>query len=160
MVEITHKGVWFKWSSLNGRDRFWFVLSTVTAIPVGVVVGILLTAWVDGLAYQYGAGEHGPDRIVRLMQTAEFRFFVLAAFAALLVSCFAWWRFSLRQDELFNRIQNEALGRAGAWSLVAAIGWWLLSLGGWVGPLPVDLFIALGVGLIFVFWFNAVHKWA
>jgi len=53
------------------------------------------------------------------------------------VSAFAWWRFSRNQDEMFNRIQNYALAQAGGWTFAFIFIWWLLSLGGWVGPLPV-----------------------
>ena len=158
MVEITHGGTWVKWSSMDGRDRFWFVLSTVTSIPAGVVAGIALSRWSYHLGYRLGAGEHGPDLLGPLVDSDLFRYGALGAFLLLLVSLFAWWRFSLRQDELFNRIQNQALGHAGAWTLTLAACWWTLWLGGWVPDLPLGVVVLGGCTLLLLFWFRAVRQ--
>ena len=85
---------------------------------------------------------------------------VAAAILCALISGIAWWRFSLRQDEMLNRVQNYALGHAGSWSLAAATLWWLMELGGWLGEFPLGLFVLLGYGLILFFWFRAVRRWA
>jgi hypothetical protein len=161
MVEITHKGTWFKWDSLDARDKLWFLLSTVTSVPVGLLIGVMFVEWGHDLGYRVGAGEHGPrGYFADILASDAFRYAVLAALALAALSGFAWWRFSIRQDELFNRIQNGALGRAGAWSVAAAGAWWLLSLGGWVGPFPLGPFLLASMALLLVFWFHAVHKWA
>lgn len=158
MVEITHGGTWFRWSSMDPRDRFLFVVSTLAILPTGLVGGIALGRWTYWLGYRIGAGEHGPDPLGPVLDSDLFRFGALAAFLFLLVSLIAWWRFSLRQDEMFNRIQNDALGRGGAWTLVLAAGWWVLSLGGWTGALPLGVLVHVGLALILVFWIRAVRR--
>ena len=158
MVEITHGGSWFKWSSMDRRDRFWFVISTVASIPAGLIAGGALGRWSFRLGIELGKGEHGRDPIAPLLETELFRYGVLASFLLLAFSLFAWWRFSLRQDELFNRIQNQALGQAGAWTLGIASVWWILGLGGWVPALPLGAFVGGGYLLILVFWFRAVRQ--
>ena len=158
MVEITHKGLWVKWSSMDSGDRFWFVVSMLAATPLILVAGIAVGRWSYRLGYYHGAGKHGPDPLAPVMLSEAFRYGVIAAFVLGLISGFAWWRFSLRQDELFNRIQNDALGRTGAWSLAAALAWWTLAIGGWVGPFPLDLFVVGSLALSLVFWLAAVRR--
>ncbi len=158
MVEITHGGTWFKWSSMDGRDRLWFVLSTVTVMPAAFITGAGAGRWSYRLGYRHASGRDGPDRFGPLIESDGFRYAAIAAFLLLLVSLFAWWRFSVRQDELFNRIQNYALGHAGAWTLVIAAAWWVLSLGGWVGTLPLGIVVTGGLALTLAFWFYAVRK--
>lgn len=162
MVEITHKGVWIKWSSLDARDRGWFVLSMVTTLPFGMVVGVHVGEWAYRLGHRHGSGGREADgaHFANLVGSDLYRYGVLAAFVAAALCAFAWWRFSLHQDELFNRIQNYAIGRAAAWSLAGATGWWLLTLGGWAGPFPLGAFIIASYGLLTGFWFYAVHRWA
>lgn len=162
MVEITHKGAWIKWSTLDTRDKGWFILATVAAVPVGMVIGVPFGEILYQLGFYLGSdgGTPDPRHLADLVESRAYRYLVLAAFAFALVSGLAWWRFSLHQDELFNRIQNYAIGRAGGWSLAGATGWWLLSFGGWAGPFPLGLFVLASLALLLVFWFHAVHKWA
>lgn len=155
MVEITHKGVWIKWSSLDSRDRGWFVLSMVTTLPLGIVLGVHIGEWGYQLAHDADSA-HFAD----LVGSDLYRYTVLVAVASAAVCAFAWWRFSLHQDELFNRIQNYAIGRAAAWSLGGATGWWLLALGGWAGPFPLGPFVISSFALLLGFWFYAVRRWA
>jgi len=162
MAEITHKGVWIKWSSLGARDKGWFTLSTLTAIPFGMVIGVPAGEWIYRIGYHLGSGGGAPNtlRMAELSGSAAYRYAVLAAFLCAAVSAAAWWRFSLNQDELFNRIQNYALGRAGAWSLAGVAAWWLLSLGGWTGPFLPGPFLLAASLLLAVLWFRAVARWA
>ena len=158
MVEITHGGTWFKWSSMDSRDRLWFVVSTVTVIPAAFIIGAAGARWSYHLGHRHAAGRDGPDGFGPLIESGGFRYGALAALLLLLVSLFAWWRFSVRQDELFNRIQNYALGHACAWTLFIAAAWWVLSAGGWVGTLPLEGIVTGGLVLILAFWFYAVRK--
>src|SRR5688572_27655308 len=125
MVEITHGGVWIRWGSMEKRDRLWFVVSMLAILPTAIVGGIVLGRWGYQLGYRIAAGEHGPDPLRHVVESDLFRYGAAAAFFLLLVSFIAWWRFSIRQDEMFNRLQNDALGRAGAWTLILASGWWV-----------------------------------
>ncbi len=158
MVEITHGGTWFKWSSMDQRDRIWFAVSTVASIPAGLIAGAALGREGYRFGHKIGTGEHNPDPLGPLWQTELVRYGVLAAFLLLALSLFAWWRFSLRQDELFNRVQNQALGQAGAWTLLIASCWWILGLGGWVPDLPLGVFVLGGFLLLLIFWFRAVRR--
>jgi hypothetical protein len=158
MVEITHGGTWFKWSSMDSRDRLLFLLSTAASIPAGIVVALYFSRYAYQLGYRHGSGgKEGPDRLGPLVESDLFRYGVILAFVLLVVSIVAWWRFSLRQDELFNRIQNYALGRAGAWTVAIVSCWWILSLGEWIAPLPLEGVVIGGYCLIIGFWFRAVR---
>ena len=88
-----------------------------------------------------------------------FAYALLGSALLALISAYTWWRFSRNQDEMFNRIQNYALGQAGGWTWAFAFGWWTLSLGGWVQPLPLGGLILLGLALMLFFWFRGVHRW-
>jgi hypothetical protein len=159
MVEITHGGTWFKWSSMDSRDRLWFVVSQVAAMPVGIVVAVYFSRYAYQLGYRHGSGGmEAPDRLGPWVESDLFRYSVILAFVLVLLSIFAWWRFSLRQDELFNRIQNYALGRACAATITIASCWWILSLGGWVGDLPLGAIVIGGYALILGFWLHAVRQ--
>ena len=159
MVEITHGGTWFKWSSMDPRDRLRFVLSQLAIIPAAVVVAIYFSRYAYQLGYRQGSGgKEGPDLLGPWVESGLFRYGVILSFVLLVVSLFASWRFSLRQDELFNRIQNYALGRACAATITLASGWWILSLGGWVEPLPLGAIVVAGYGLIIGFWLYAVRQ--
>ena len=162
MVEITHGGTWMKWSGLSARDRNWAILSFVTsglsALPLGLVAG----AWGYGLGYRLGSGGHEPvdNHYAELLTTGWFANVMLLSAVLAVISAFAWWQFSRNQDEMFNRIQNYALGVGAAWTFAVAVVWWILSLGGWVGELPLTAFVVLGWVLIMVLWFRAVRRWA
>jgi hypothetical protein len=159
MVEITHGGTWVNWSSMDRRDRFWFILSSVAAMPAAIVTGLYFSRHAYQLGYRHGSGgQEGPDRFGPWVESDLFRYGTVLAFAFLVVSLFAWWRYSVRQDELFNRIQNYALGRAGASTLAIASAWWILSLGGWVASLPLAAIVVGGYCLIVVFWLYAVRQ--
>jgi hypothetical protein len=159
MVEITHGGAWFKWSSMNRRDRFWFVLSTAAMMPASVMSGIAVGRFTYRIGYWLGSGKHGPDGLRPLVESDGHSYAAIAACLLLLVGFFGWWRFSVAQDEMFNRLQNYALGRAGAWMLAIAAAWWMLSLGGWIEELPLVAIVNGGLFLTLGFWIHAVRKW-
>lgn len=62
-----------------------------------------------------------------------FSAFVLVAILGGFVSAIAWWRFGLRQDEMFHRVQGFVLVRMGGCAIAATLLWWMTSLPGWVG---------------------------
>jgi hypothetical protein len=162
MVELTHGGTWIKWSGLSARDRNWailsFVASGLSALPLGLAAG----DWGYRVGYQLGSGQAAPadNHYADMLATDWFPYLMLASAIFAIVSGFAWWQFSRNQDEMFNRIQNYALGVGAAWTFAIAVVWWILSIGGWVGELPLTAFVVLGWLLIMVLWFRAVRRWA
>jgi hypothetical protein len=162
MVEITHKGTWVKWSSLDARDKGWFVLSMAAALPFGLILAVPAGEWAYQLGHHLRSDGAPPDmrHFAAIVGSDVFRYAVIAGLICGTVSAAAWWRFSIRQDEMFNRIQNYALGQTGAWSLAGATAWWVLSLGGWTGPFLPGPFLAASLVLLCAFWFYAVARWA
>lgn len=161
MVELTHGGTWLKWSSLNRRDRNWALLSFVTSGLSALPVSLLAGDWAYRFGFRVGSGgEPPPTALEPFLQSELFAMGMLVAAILAAVSAFAWWQFSRNQDEMFNRIQNYALGQAGAWTLAFAVLWWLLWLGRWVAPLSLTIVVLVGTALLLGFWFHAVRRWA
>ncbi len=161
MVELTHGGTWLKWSTLDRTDRNWAILSYVTSGLAALPIGLVGAEWGYRLGHRTGSGgrEAGIPGIREMIGPELFAALMLAAAILAVVSAFAWWRFSRNQDEMFNRIQNYALAQAGGWTFAFAFIWWLLSLGSWVGTLPLVALVLLGTGLLIGFWFYAVRRW-
>lgn len=162
MYEITHKGAWFQWSALTAEEKRLAGLSIVTSAVPGLLAGFWLGEYGYRFGYRLGSGGKAPNATTwdSILAWPWFPAFVLFAAACAVVSGIAWWLFSKRQDEMFNRVQNYAIGQAGAWSLAAAALWWMLSLGGWVGLLPLGWFVHGALILLLIFWFRAVRRWA
>jgi len=160
MVEITHGGNWIKWSSLEPRDRNLVLLSLGTSFLGALPVGAMGGYWGYKAGYKMGSGRAAdvlsPAQIVG---ASTFAIIMLIATALTIVSAIAWWRFSRNQDEMFNRIQNYAIAQGSAWTLAIAFLSWMLSLGGWLPPLPLEAFALGGVILVVAFWYRGVHKW-
>ena len=161
MVELTHGGTWLNWSTLERRDRNWALLSFATSMLAALPVGLVGGEWGYRLGHRMGSGGRAAEirSIVDIVGPQLFAGLMLASAILAIVSAFAWWRFSRNQDEMFNRIQNYALAQAGGWTFAFIFVWWLLSLGGWVGPLPLFALVLLGTVLLMVFWFHAVRRW-
>src|SRR5215207_1275668 len=161
MVELTHGGTWLKWSNLNRTDRNWAILSFVTASLAALPVGIVAGEWGYQLGHGMGSDGRQPAKTsgAELIASDLFAYAMLAALVLTAISAFAWWRFSRNQDEMFNRIQNYAIAQAGGWTFAFVFCWWLLSLGGWVGGLPITLIVVVGLALLLGFWFYAVRRW-
>ena len=161
MVELTHGGTWLKWSTLDRTDRNWAILSFATSALAALPIGLLGGEWGYRLGHRMGSGGREADipSIAELIGPQLFAALMLAAAIFAVISAFAWWRFSRNQDEMFNRIQNYALAQSGGWTFAFAFIWCLLSLGGWVGPLPLVALVLLGTGLLIGFWFYAVRRW-
>ena len=161
MVELTHGGTWLNWSTLDRRDRNWALLSFATSMLAALPVGLVGGEWGYRLGHRMGSGGREVEirSIVDIVGPQLFAGLMLASAILAIVSAFAWWRFSRNQDEMFNRIQNYALAQAGGWTFAFIFVWWLLSLGGGVGPLPLFALVLLGTALLMVFWFHAVRRW-
>ena len=161
MVELTYGGAWFKWSSLSRRDRGWAMLSLAASFLAAVPIGITVGRWGYVVGFRAGSGGQEPpvSRAAEFLATDQFSYLILASTLLAIVSAFAWWRFSRNQDEMFNRIQNYALGQGSAWTFAILFLWWQLSLGGWVGTVPLAGVVGIGLVLITGFWFRASRRW-
>lgn len=153
MVELTHGGAWLKWGSLNRRDRNWALLSFSTSFLAVLPIGV-------GYRMSSGGSESKDVGFDRLIASDLFSYAMLASAILAVISALAWWRFSRNQDEMFNRIQNYAIAQAGGWAFAFAFVWWILWLGGWLGPLSLTILVILGTVLLLGFWFYAVRRWA
>lgn len=162
MYEFTHKGAWFSWSSLDAADKRLVTLSLLAAIPPGFVVGLASGAYGYRAGYWLASGGKAapPSHFEEMTGLFTAVPVMLAALACAVISALVWWRFSLRQDEMFNRVQNYALGCASAWTIAAASAWWFLQRAGQAPPLPVEAWLLLAYALVCLFWFRAVRRWA
>lgn len=158
MVDITHGGWWFRWSTLNRTDKWWAGASIGTlmlaALPIGIMIG----------SAAHECGWHLASARANISASIPFgpfaHFVVVACILLSVVSAFCWWQFSLRQDEMFNRLQNWALGMAGGWLLALLLAWSLLTLTDMVEPPSALALFVLCLGLPSIFWFVAVRRWA
>ena len=162
MVELTYGGAWLKWDTLNRRDRNLALLSFVTSFLAAVPLYILSGEFGAKLGYRAGSGgEEMPEGYLAAFLASDlFEYVALGSAICAVIAAFAWWRFSRNQDEMFNRIQNYAIGQAGGWTLAIVTLWWLLSLGNWIAPLPLGAIFGIGICLVLGFWFYAVRRWA
>jgi hypothetical protein len=161
MVELTYGGTWLKWSSLDRVDRNWAIVSFATAALAAIPLSVRTAGWGFTIGFRAASGrmpESSP--FGELLASDLYAYAILASAALAIISAFTWWRFSRNQDEMFNTIQNYAIAQAGGWTVAFVFLWWLLSLGGWVGMLPLGAIVGLGTVLLLGFWFHAVRRWA
>lgn len=156
MYEFTMGGMWFRWRLLDRTSKrlaaFSLTAAMISAIPIGIIAGE--AAYGIG----YWVGSSGTWREVANPIFAAWMAWVVIGFGVL--SAILWWRFSLRQDEMFNRVQNWALGMAGGWSMAGLSIWAMLDYAGIV-PAPSPMaYLAIVYVLTAVFWMVAVKRWA
>lgn len=158
MVDITHGGWWFRFSSMDRNEKWWAGASLGTGILGAFPVGIML----GSAAYEFGRNlASGRAAISTSNPFGPFApFAVIACILLWVISVFCWWRFSVRQDEMFNRMQNWALGMAGGWLVALLLAWSLLALADTVEPPSALALFVLCLGLPSIFWFVAVRRWA
>ncbi len=164
MYEFTMGGAWFKWSLLD-RDSKWlaagsFVAAGVAAVPVGLyagevgyAVGYRLVAMLAGRPGLQPGPADAPTFVADPWMA--WLTLILGSISALL-----WWRFSLRQDEMFNRVQNWALAMAAGWTMAATMIWLALAAAGVAAAPSVAGVVAGYILLLLLFWFKAVRRWA
>jgi hypothetical protein len=163
MYEMTKKGAWFRWSALDRTEKRLLLASCLLAAPAGAVAGLAGGDFWYKLGYWMGSAGRWPSEASGYadnINPGPLAAFTLFAALCALLSALLWWRFSLRQDEMFNRVQNHALGHGSAWTVGALALWWTLYLGGILPPAPAGLFVLLGVLLISLFWLAAARRWA
>ncbi|MBX9859198.1 MAG: hypothetical protein K2Y20_06355 [Sphingomonas sp.] len=144
MYEFTHGGAWFRWSAL---DRTSKMLATAT-IASNAVAGILIGMAAKPVSTRFGFDVTQYTAVLALLG-------VMAA----VVTAWFWYRFSVRQDEMFNRLQNWTLGVSGVAACAASTIWSVLATASLVMPMPSFAPIDLFAGANFIFWFIAMRKW-
>lgn len=153
MYEFTKGGMWFRWHLL---DRVSKRLAAASLLAAAVA---LIPRLSSQTGYQLGRALGRDETPLRAtVDWAAWHGWWIIAFSTL--SGLLWWRFSLRQDEMFNRVQNWSLGMAGAWGGALLMAWALLALANAAAPISPRAVLALFGGLSFLFWFVAVRRWA
>lgn len=153
MYEFSYKGAGFNWSALDATSK-------------GLFTGSLAAAAV-GFAPLYGSFERLGAELHEYMHDVPLRqpppdlapaaaLFAIALFA---LSAWLWWRFSLRQDELFNRVQNWSIGMAGGTFSATLVVWQILGRAELVPVMSVWPIMVLMALLYTMFWFVAVRRW-
>lgn len=156
MYEITHKGWWFRWSALDAPSR-WLMAGFTLAVVLAMLSMTSLAAILTGApGFYFGRlGRSLPGFTPEL--AAWQAWWILGCTIA---SCVFWWRLSVRQDELFNRIQNWSFGMAGAWTVAIFGALGILSAASITRPEEPWGVIALFCLLFTGFWLYAVRRWA
>lgn len=161
MYEFTHRGAGVNWAALDQKSR-----RLVSGSMASAVVAVMpLFKWTADAARRVGIEfqdlmpiEGTAVSTPSLYLPAAWVVAWVIGFAAL--SGLLWWRMSIRQDELFHRVQNWSLGMSGAWTAAALTVWGLLDMTGISppiqGPAPLILFSALTI----LFGRTAARKWA
>ena len=155
MVEITYGGLWFRWSALDRTDK-WLaggscIASGMAALPLGLAIG----HWAHHFGLHLGSHDKVTSGTLVLSPLSA-----AASIALITLSAILWWRFSMRQDELFNRMQNWALGMGAAWMLAGLFFWAILASANIVTPPYPLTIVVLVIALVPAFWFVAVRRWA
>lgn len=149
MYEFTMGGAWFRWGLLDEPSKRLAGASLVAAglapIPLSGMLGFQL-------GHSLGSG-------TPLAGFTPAPWAILWMLVCAIVSGVLWWRFSLRQDELFNRVQNWALAMGGAWSATLLSIWALFDLADLAPPVSPLAIVGLFHGLVIVFWISAVRRW-
>ena len=156
MYEFTHKGLWFRWSALDRPSRRWSGISLAAAALAAISIGLAADQAGYRVGYLLGGGRTASKAAPLLPSWAMLGWII----ACVVVSALAWWRFSRRQDEMFNRVQNWSLGMAGAWTAVVLAFWSLLDLYDAASPIHPLGVIGIFYTLAITFWLVAVRRWA
>lgn len=160
MYEFTHKGLWFNWSALDGRDKALAGASLVTAGIGGALLGLGSADGAYGLGYRMGSGgQVPPDTGIAETFGPAFPWLFVASAIALTIGLVFWWLFSRRQDEMFNRVQNYAVGLSSTITIALGMMWAVASIGGAVPTPSFKILAALDLILLTVLWLRAVKKW-
>ena len=160
MYEFTHKGLWFNWSALDTKDKTLAGISLVTAGIGGALLGIGSADFGYGLGYRLGSGGKAPPEsgIAETFGPA-FPWLFVASAVALAIGLVFWWLFSRRQDEMFNRVQNYAVGLSSTITIALGMMWAVAALGGAVPAPSFGILTAIDLVLLTILWFHAVKKW-
>lgn len=150
MIEFTIGGAWFRWDTLD-RQAKWLAGSSMSGASVA---GFLAGIW-------FAYGLHGGTTSQLDIAIRPYVAWVAWCVVSLLVlSAVLWWRFSLRQDEMFNKVQNWALGYTSFWTMAVVTIWAILALAGAAPPVSIGAILLMYWAALMAFWFVAVRRWA
>lgn len=154
MYEFTHKGAWFRWTALDRTSKTLFVGSMTTAVASILLLRQSFKRM--GAELHDRVHDHGSGAIAVQDISAPAALFAIGLGA---LSAWLWWRFSLRQDEMFNRVQNWTIGMTGGWLAAALLVWGILARADLMPPLWGLHVLVLASLLYIIFWFAAVRRW-
>jgi len=149
-------GMWFRWGLLDRVSKRLAAGSMAAALIASIPIGIFLTRTAYRYGYWSGSGGLWPDGPAPVL--LPWMAWTATGFGV--VSAILWWRFSLRQDEMFNRVQNWSLGMAGAWSMAASMAWAALAYSGVAPMISIGGIFVLFALAVILFWVVAVRRWA
>lgn len=155
MVELTMGGAWFRWSSLDAPSKWLFGTSFAAICLAGAPV--FRSSGDIGYRANSAEGSEGllASDLSGLPGWAAWWFI-----GCCLVSAVLWRRFSLRQDELFNRVQNWSFAVSSV-AFVALLGVWSMLDAADVMPAITPVYAAAAFGVMLTLsWFAAVRRWA
>lgn len=145
MFEFTLGGAGFRWSTLDQQSRRLAAGSFAFAAIAGGAAGFVAQPIENRL---------GLDLSFYVIPLA------FLCLSAAMLSAWLWYRFSRRQDEMFNYIQKWALGMSGAWTCLLSIAWMLLAKAEILPATSVSAVPILFIVLVCLCWLVAVRKWA
>lgn len=156
MYEFTHRGLGLRWNLLDRTSKL------LAASSIGAsMAAVIPSASIGGdiayrTGYRIGSGGQLSGYAVRDFTP------MMAAWTIVfgVITALLWWRFSLRQDEMFNRVQNWSIAMGAAWTLAATTVWMVLAAAG-VAPAVVPIALVIGAAIAMTsFWMVAVRRWA
>ena len=150
MIEFTMGGAWLRWDALDRQAKWLAGLSISAASFAGVLTGVL---------FAYGLHD-GSASELDLAIRPYVPWIAWWMVSLLVLSAILWWRFSLRQDEMFNQVQNWALGSASSWTMALVTIWAILSFAGALPPVSIGAILLVYFAALMGFWFVAVRRWA
>lgn len=156
MYEFTRKGLWFRWSALDRRGKVLVGSSLLCSLLSAAALARPLGRTGYRVGRMLGSGGREPVLAPFVLQP-WMTWWVLAFGTA---SILLWWRFSRTQNEMFNRVQNWALGMGAAWTAAALAVWAVLAKARVVPPVDPWPLIGFGSLAIVAFWVVAVRRWA
>lgn len=144
MYEFTHGGAWFRWSSFDRASRMLAIATTVSSGVAGTLFGMVAKPVNTRFGFDV---------------TPHTTLLAILGIIASVLAAWLWYCFSIRQDELFNRVQNWTLGMSGVAACAASTIWRVLGAASLVMPMPSGAPAILFAGASIVFWFSATRKW-
>ncbi len=149
MYEFKMGGLWFRWGALDRRGKWLAGLSIVASGLAGALLGVPLGLEIAG----------GQSASLHWLSSFT-PFMAWGAVGLGVTSAVLWWRFSREQDEMFNRVQNWALGYASSWTMMVVTIWTILAFAGAAPPVSMGTILPLYLVALTVCWFVAVRRWA
>lgn len=157
MFEFAMGGLWFRWEALDHTGKRLLGSSLVAACLASVPLGWSVSQAAYRYGYAIGSGQPAHFAVPAISMSP---FLACWCVSLTILSGILWWRFSLRQDEMFNRVQNWSIGQASSWTMALVATWQVLAFGGVAPPVSVWLVLLAFSAAVTGFWMVAVRRWA